>query len=120
MFENTKNNLDDSDQIFSKTSYTLGETSVRKTLTDMIVNQFNVLMNKVLLYIISTVLGAIAVVVWNMNSKLNELSGKYSNPDKTIESINIRLESLEKMNYKLLQENYDLKFERMKLKQEKK
>ena len=86
----------------------------------MIRSAFSSLLNKVLLYIITTVLGGIAVVVWNMKSKLNELSGKYSNPDKTIETISVRLESLEKRNNQLLKENYDSKLESLKLKLEKK
>lgn len=120
MFENTKFKTDDSDQIFSKSSYTLGETIVGKTLSDMIGARFTELLNKALLYMITTILGGIVVVVWNVNSKISELSGKYSNPDKTIETISVRLETLEKKNNELLQENYNLKLENIKSKLEKK
>ena len=120
MIENNKSKTDDSDQIFSKSSYTTGETTVGKSLSDMIGAKFTELLNKALLYLISTILGGISVVVWNMNSKISELSGKYSNPDKTIETISIRLETLEKKNSELLQENYNLRLESLNSKLEKK
>ena len=54
-------------------------------------------------------------MVWNLNGDVRELNGKSSSPETIIQSINQRLEKLEESNNKLVDKNYQLEIEKMKL-----
>lgn len=101
----------------SEKEYTRGETKVEKSISELIASEFQKLVNKFLIYILTTIVGAVLVIIWNLNSKVNELNGKYSSPDKLIETIGSRLDKLEKENRDLIEKNYKLEIEKIELKQ---
>lgn len=104
------------ESIVSEKEYTRGETKVEKTLSEMVASEFQKLTNKILLYILTTIAGAGVVIIWNLNSKVSELEGKYSSPDKLIETVGSRLDKLELENKQLLEKNYKLEIEKLELK----
>lgn len=104
------------ESIVSEQEYTRGETTVAKTLSEMIASEFQKLTNKILLYILTTIAGAGIVIIWNLNSKVSELEGKYSSPDKLIETVGSRLDKLELENKQLMERNYKLEIEKLELK----
>ena len=95
--------------------YAEGETSVQKNVLEMVGSEIQKQLNRFLLYLITTLLVAGAIAFWTMNSRVSNLEGKYSSPDKTIETISTRLESLEKKNSELIEKNQKLEIENLKL-----
>lgn len=103
------------ESIVSEKEYTRGETKVEKSLAEMVASEFQKLTNKVLLYILTTIVGAGIVIIWNLNSKVSELEGKYSSPDKMIETVTTRLDKLEQENKELIEKNHKLEVEKLEL-----
>lgn len=102
--------------LFSTEEYKKGDVSIKQEVGEQL--------NKYLLrgagYLITTVLGGLIVVAWNMNSDLNEVKGKISAPDKYLETIDERLNKLEKENNDLREKNFQLQIDKMKLELESK
>ena len=95
--------------------YMQGETSVQKNVLEMVANVIQKQLNRFLLYFITTILVGGFFASWTINSRVSNLEGKFSSPDKTIEAISSRLELLEKSNKELIEKNHQLEIDNLKL-----
>jgi len=97
--------------LFSTEEYTRGDTSIGQKVGEEL--------NKYLLkgagYLVTTILGGLIVIVWNLKGEISEVKGKVSTPDKYLETIDNRLNKLESENNELQSKNYKLEIDKMKL-----
>ncbi len=72
---------------------------------------------KIGVWVISTVglllMGTIGGAVWTMNAKVNELSGKFSSPDKLIETVSNRVQLLEDENKQLKEKIHNIELQKL-------
>jgi hypothetical protein len=97
--------------LFSTEEYTRGDTSIRQQVGE----QLNKYLLKGAGYLVTTILGGLIVIVWNLKADISEVKGKISTPDKYLETIDNRLNKLENENNELQSKNYQLEIDKMKL-----
>jgi len=97
--------------LFSTDEYTRGDTTIRQQVGE----QLNKYLLKGAGYLLTTILGGLMVIVWNLKSEVSEVKGKISTPDKYLETIDDRLNKLEDKNNELQYKNYQLEIDKMKL-----
>lgn len=64
--------------------------------------------------VMAIVIGSVITILWTLNGKVNELSGKVTSPDNVILFIGTRLDSLEKENKTLNQKIQQREIEELK------
>lgn len=105
--------------LFSDKGYREGDTITKKNLEGEVENQLtkqvNQYIQKAITFILGTVLGTLLILVWNLNGDIREMKGKSNSPDAVVQAINQRLEKLEDLNTKLMDKNFQLEIEKMKI-----
>ena len=104
------------DSIVSENEYTRGEIKVEKSISQIVAGEYQKLINRILSYVLTTLFGSAMIILWNLNSQVSELKGKYSSPDKTIETLTKRLDKLELENKQLVEKNQKLEIEKLESK----
>jgi hypothetical protein len=107
--------LQDSFKLFSEKDYEKGDIEIKKEVESQLIEKLNSYLLKGAGILISTILGGLCVIVWNMNSDLGEVKGKVSSPDTYLKTIDQRLNKLELENKELQTKNYQLEIEKLKL-----
>jgi|TARA_B110000090_G_C13032578_1_gene312459 hypothetical protein len=102
-------------KLFSETDYEKGDVVIKKEVESQLIEKLNSYLLKGAGILISTILGGLSVIVWNMNSDLGEVKGKVSTPDTYLKTIDQRLNKLESENKVLQSKNYQLEIEKLKL-----
>jgi len=102
-------------KLFSEKDYEKGDVEIKKEVESQLIEKLNSYLLKAAGILISTILGGLSVIVWNMNSDLAEVKGKVSNPDTYLKTIDQRLNKLELENKELQSKNYQLEIEKLKL-----
>ena len=97
--------------LFSTEEYTKGDITIKEAIGE----QLNKLLLKGAWYLITAILGGLLVIVWGMRGEISELKGQSSRPDKYLETIDGRLNKLEKENKELQNINYQLEIKKLKL-----
>jgi len=111
--QTTEDTTQDRPPLFSTELYARGDTRTR--IQQHIGEQLNKYLLKGAGYLLTTILGGIIVVVWNLKSDISEVKGKISTPDKYLETIDSRLNKFEAENNELQSKNYQLEIQKMKL-----
>ena len=109
--QTTDENYQDRPPLFSTEEYARGDTKIQQHVGE----QLNKYLLKGAGYLLTTVIGGLIVIVWNLKSDISEVKGKISVPDKFIETIDSRLTKFETKNNELQSKNYQLEIEKMKL-----
>ncbi len=109
--QTTESSSQERPPLFSTDEYTRGDTSIRQQVGE----QLNKYLLKGAGYLLTTILGGLIVIVWNLKSEVSEVKGKISTPDKYLETIDDRLNKLEDENNELQSKNYQLEIDKMKL-----
>lgn len=107
----TEDTAQDRPPLFSTEEYTRGDTRIQQHVGE----QLNKYLLKGAGYLLTTILGGLIVVVWNLKSDISEVKGKISTPDKYLETIDSRLNKFETENNELQSKNYQLEIQKMKL-----
>lgn len=97
--------------LFSTEEYAKGDIKIQQQIGE----QLNKYLLRAAGYLLTTIFGALIVVVWDMKSEISEVKGRVSLPDKYLETVDSRLNRLEKENKELQTLNYQLEIKRMKL-----
>ena len=100
-----------SGSLFSILEYEKGDIKIQKQIGE----QLNKFLLKIAGYALTTILGGLVVIVWQMRSELSEVKGRVFSPDKYLETLDSRLNKLEKENNELQTNNYQLEINKMRL-----
>ena len=107
-------------KFFSDKEYKEGDTTVTQKnlegeVNNQLTKQINQYIQKAITFILGTAMGTFLILLWNLNGDVHEITGKNSSPDIIIQTLSQRLDKLEEANIKLVDKNYQLEIDKIKL-----